>query len=47
MILERVTITGADHDVRPQELVDLWKEFPFVEFGILFSPRQQGRSTAR
>lgn len=42
MILDRVTITGADDTVRPYDLWCLSKEFPFVEWGILFSHRQQG-----
>jgi hypothetical protein len=42
MILDRVTITGADDSVQPGTIADLSKEFPFVEWGILFS--QHGES---
>lgn len=42
MILDRVTITGADDNVAPEDLVELHKDFPFVEFGFLFSPQRQG-----
>lgn len=42
MILDRVTITGADDSIDPIDLVKLSEEFPFVEWGILFSPRHQG-----
>lgn len=38
-----ITITGADHGLdQPQELCRLSTEFPFVEWGILFSPSKQG-----
>ena len=33
--LHRVTITGADDSVAPEALVELSREFPFVEWGIL------------
>ncbi len=36
-ILNRVTITGADNSIEPEELFKLSNEFPFVEWGILFS----------
>ena len=45
MKLNRVTITGADDDVRIADLVALSEEFPFVEWGILFS--QSAAGTAR
>jgi len=35
MILDRVTLTGADNSVNPEELIALSYEFPFVEWGIL------------
>jgi hypothetical protein len=41
-MLKRVTITGADNSVDPRSLADLSKEFPFVEWGILFSRKQKG-----
>lgn len=37
-----VTITGADDDVDPQDLADLSREFPFVEWGILRSTKREG-----
>jgi N-(5'phosphoribosyl)anthranilate (PRA) isomerase len=42
MSLASVTITGADDGVRVQDLVDLSREFPFVEWGILYSESRQG-----
>ena len=36
MILDRVTMTGADDSVDPQKLVDLSARYPNVEWGILF-----------
>ena len=41
-MLTRVTITGADDKVDPQVLVGLSKEFPFVEWGFLFSAKRAG-----
>jgi hypothetical protein len=37
-----VTITGADDAVPEIELVRLAKRYPFVEFGILVSPKRTG-----
>lgn len=42
MPLTQVTITGADDDVDPNALARLSYEFPFVEWGILFSDTRQG-----
>ena len=42
--LRRVTLTGADDSVQPRDLLDLSRDYPFVEWGILFSPRQQGNA---
>lgn len=36
-MIDTVTITGADDGVDPSELLTLSAEFPFVEWGILFS----------
>lgn len=36
-MLQGVTVTGADDEVDPRELVALTREFPFVEWGILMS----------
>ncbi len=41
-MLTGVTITGADDAVDPRELARLSGEFPFVEWGILFSPKRAG-----
>ncbi|MGD0328754.1 MAG: hypothetical protein ABSB00_03560 [Minisyncoccia bacterium] len=42
-IIQIVTVTGADDSIRPEELVPIAEEYPFVEFGILLSKKQQGR----
>ena len=42
MILDRVTVTGADDSTEIMDLVELSDEFPFVEWGILVSGSQQG-----
>jgi len=42
MILDRVTVTGADASVRPEDLLPLSRRFPFVEWGILLSRSQEG-----
>lgn len=42
MILDRVTMTGADDSVDPDQLVQISKCFPFVEWGVLFSGKKQG-----
>lgn len=44
MNLDRVTMTGADHSIRPEDLLSLSQEFPFVEWGILVSNSSTGRS---
>lgn len=43
MKLDRVTFTGADDSVNPEDLVAISMEYPIVEWGILFSPRHQGQ----
>lgn len=40
--LDRVTITGADDSISAHELRSISRDFPFVEWGILFSMTQQG-----
>lgn len=42
-ILKTVTVTGADDKTNCQDLVDIQKDFPFVEFGILMSKLSEGR----
>jgi phosphoribosylanthranilate isomerase len=37
MFIDKVTITGADNSIRPEELIPLSAEFPFVEWAILLS----------
>jgi hypothetical protein len=39
MRLSRVTVTGADDSISPEEMVEITKAFPFVEWGILVSAR--------
>jgi hypothetical protein len=41
-MIDRVTITGADDSVKPWDLLPLSSEFPFVEWGILYSGKRQG-----
>lgn len=43
MKLDRVTITGADDSIEPEQLRQLSEEFPFVEWGILVSKNSMGR----
>lgn len=43
MNLDRVTITGADDSIDPLALVELTNEFPYVEWGLLFSATHQGK----
>lgn len=42
-ILDRVTVTGADESCDIQEMHDLQKRFPFMEWGILLSRSAEGR----
>jgi len=44
MKIDTVTITGADNTVHHDDLAALQEEFPFVEWGILFSESKQGKS---
>lgn len=41
-MLNRVTITGADNSIRPQDLLPLTEQYPFVEWAILLSERIPG-----
>ncbi|MBI2626573.1 MAG: hypothetical protein HYW69_03210 [Candidatus Nealsonbacteria bacterium] len=41
-IIRVVTVTGADDSIRPETLVPIARDYPFVEFGILLSKKQQG-----
>jgi hypothetical protein len=42
MNIYTVTITGADDNVKPEDLVDLSTKYPFVEWAILLSPTREG-----
>ena len=42
--MNRVTLTGADDRTDIAALIDLSAEFPFVEWGILVSAKQEGGS---
>jgi hypothetical protein len=42
MILDRVTITGADDRTDPAELARLSRRYPFVEWGILIAEGEAG-----
>jgi len=42
MKINKITITGADDRTKISDLVQLQKDYPFVEWGILFS-KEQGR----
>ncbi len=44
MRLSRVTVTGADNNTDPKHLIELSKEYPFVEWGILFSKKRINES---
>jgi hypothetical protein len=39
MILDRVTLTGADDSVDPRDLWPISQAFPFVEWGILYGSK--------
>lgn len=43
MRIDRVTITGADDNVRHYDLAKIADEFKFVEWGILISRNKEGR----
>lgn len=47
MILDRVTITGADDSVSPGSLLEISKQFPFVEWGILVSQSKSNTDCPR
>lgn len=42
-MLTKVTITGADDSVDPEELINLSYEYPFLEWAILVSRKSQGK----
>ena len=43
-IIKQVTVTGADDSVTVKEMVEIQKQYPFVEWGILLSKTSEGRS---
>lgn len=45
MKINRVTITGADDNTKIKELVKTTKDYPFVEWGILFSGKNLEKGT--
>ncbi len=47
MRIKTVTITGADDKVKPIELMNISQRFPFVEWGILFSPTRNKEGAPR
>ncbi len=44
MKIKTVTITGADDRTNHLDLIKISERFPFVEWGILFSPKRKGES---
>jgi hypothetical protein len=44
MSLDRVTITGADDHTDPMDLIEISREFPFVEWGLLASQKRSSLS---
>ena len=42
MEIKIVTITGADDNTNHSDMISISKDFPFVEWGILFSRSRQG-----
>ncbi|MES2287517.1 MAG: hypothetical protein V4547_17615 [Bacteroidota bacterium] len=47
MKLKYVTITGADDNTGIKDLLNASKHYPFVEWGILFSPNPERKKTDR
>jgi hypothetical protein len=44
MKLTKVTMTGADDSVTPSHLLEISRQYPFVEWGILVSRNSQGNN---
>jgi len=42
MKVNRITITGADNSIKPDELNKLSAKYPYVEWAILLSSKQEG-----
>lgn len=41
-MITKVTITGADDSITPEQLIELVHKYPFVEWGILVSKKSMG-----
>jgi len=41
-ILNRVTVTGADDSINPEQLLEVQRKYPYAEFGILMSKDRFG-----
>ena len=41
--IHTVTVTGADDSIRPESILGIAAEYPFVEFGLLSSAKSEGR----
>lgn len=44
MKINKVTMTGADNSIQPEDLFEISKKYPFVEWGILVSRNSQGKN---
>lgn len=44
MKINKVTLTGADDSINPNDLLEISKKYPFVEWGILVSRNSQGNN---
>lgn len=44
MKINKVTMTGADDSISPNDLFEISNKYPFVEWGILVSRNSQGKS---
>lgn len=42
IVLSKVTITGADDNTDINEILDISEQYPFVEWGVLFSKTREG-----
>lgn len=44
MNITKVTMTGADDSINPEDLLSISERYPFVEWGILLSRNSQGKN---
>jgi hypothetical protein len=42
MKINKITITGADNNTNIEEMVELTKQYPFVEWALLFTKNREG-----